>query len=305
MTEPGAVFELKNLVFNLPAPAAKRDSLASTETSSTSASSSSAMINVAGCSSISGATFVLPISSSDLDAISKSQSKSVTLLEEGSTCTGGSPNLQLRAVSSDECRKASVSSRSGNTGNGRKTLSALFTIDSGDCKGPQKSSKWWIPLVAVVAAVVLIVVVVLLVVFLVRPVREKVLPYSKRRSQRASITNMQPEPVTTTTTSFTAAPVAAGHESTEEDSEYYDEEEYEEDEDEDEDEESTEYSSDASDDDGEAEESDEAEEASYGDEQESESGRDRSASDASNTSERSSRSDRDRSTSDSSASVEH
>lgn len=93
------------------------------------------------------------------------------------SCNNDLSSVVVSTSSPDSCKKVKAKTVDANG-----TLSGIFTIDSSKCNA------WWIILVSVIAAVVVIAVIVfvLLVVF-VPSVRQKVRPYSKKRSETSTL----------------------------------------------------------------------------------------------------------------------
>lgn len=193
------------------------------------ASSSEPRINVTGCASLSGATMNFPLSDSDLDSIGNT-TKTVALLEQGSTCSSNTGLALKLSQPTADCRKAKVTSQTGTSSTGRKTLAAIFAIDDSACTpSGKKSSNSWIIAVVVVAVVVVLVVVAGLVIWFVPSLHEKVLPF-QGSSTKSSTTKK-----TAATPAVVPAPVVGPSEDDSddtdedeedsEDSEYYDDEE--------------------------------------------------------------------------------
>lgn len=134
----------------------------------------SSLIIQSGCASnLSDVT--IELNASDLDSIDNS-TQTLLSIDIDSTCTNLSAINLNTAVNGKSCKNVTATRIETSS-----QLVALFSIDSSGCKNGGSSNKWWIIVVAVVVPVVVVVLIVVLLVALVRPVRECILPYSKRR----------------------------------------------------------------------------------------------------------------------------
>lgn len=123
----------------------------------------------------------IQLESSDLDSIANNSTQTLISIDIDSTCTNLSAIMLNAVVNGKSCKRVSASPIESSS-----QLVALFSIDSSGCKNGKSSNTWWIIVVAVVVPVVALVLIIILLVALVRPIRECILPYSKRRHTGSS-----------------------------------------------------------------------------------------------------------------------
>ena len=128
-----------------------------------------------GCASnLSQVTIVLE--PSDLESIDKS-TQTLISIDANSTCANLSDITIATTLKGTSCKSVTVS----RTGSTPSQLVALFSINSSGCNNGRASKTWWIVVIAVLVPVVALVLIIILLVILVRPIRECIMPYSKKR----------------------------------------------------------------------------------------------------------------------------
>ena len=151
-------------------------------TSSLIIASATSTINVTGCfTTIDGTTppITVTLTQEDLDEIIRRGGKLTTvLLQQSSECgaIGASVvNVDTRAIKS--CKKIETNKISSSS-----TISMTFRVSNSGC------NTWWIILVSVVCGVIILAIGVVIVLAIVwRPFREKIRPFSRKRSNKGAV----------------------------------------------------------------------------------------------------------------------
>ena len=130
-----------------------------------------------GCAS-NLSTVTIQLESDDLNSIESGSTRTLLSVDAGLGCSNLSTIALIASINGvPSCKKVSVT-RIGSA----SQLVALFSIDSSGCA----KNTWWIVVVAVLVPIVVIALIIIPLVIFVRPVRECIIPYSKRRNPRAA-----------------------------------------------------------------------------------------------------------------------